>query len=417
MPVLPQDAEAMAKHLGITVEEATRRLGLQGIIGDLNAQLQEREAATFAGLWIQHEPKYRVVVAFTRDGTKTIRPYVKGTPLAGLIDVRSARYTLAELAAIRAETERELGKLDFDVMVSESVHNNRVEVAVSDRAWFEGELKRVGAQLPEGVELVVVEGSSTARDKDLLLTPPVPGIAFPRQKPVEGPVMCMAALAVGTLRLEGACLQVRTPDGGILVPVWPGGLSLRVEGEQTLLTYADGRVAARAGEEVCLSGGHSSVTDEWLLQQIPAACRGDYWIVCNVRPDLRTDSDLFAVDVVSTTQQTALFLRYKPGLSEQISQSGEVAGRLVVDEWQRCVHLYPAPGGTGTLLWPSDWSLRVSDGEAAVVDGTGQAVASLGNQVSLLVRAVPMDSAAYSRLVNELPCECMGSSWLVDGVE
>ena len=42
------------------------------------------------------------------------------------------------------------------------------------------------------VELSVVEGGTTARDMDLLLTPPLPGadtlhpIAFPRQKPTEG---------------------------------------------------------------------------------------------------------------------------------------------------------------------------------------------------------------------------------------
>jgi len=73
--------------------------------------------------------------------------------------VREARYTLAELEMIQAQAMRELGKLDFDVACLLSVQDNRVEVPVSDQAWFESELRRVGAQLPEGVEVVVVEGS------------------------------------------------------------------------------------------------------------------------------------------------------------------------------------------------------------------------------------------------------------------
>ncbi len=193
---------------------------------------------------------------------------------------------------------RELDKLDFDVNVSLSLEKNRVEVSVSDRAWIESELQRVGAHLPEGVELVVVEGGSTARDKDLLLTPPVPGIAFPRQKPTEGYRESMMALATGRLVLEGECLRL---EGGTL-PIWPPGFTLRVEGEQVLVLDGGGKVAARAGEEVCLGGGYSGITDEWVLQQIPAACRSDYWIVGSARPNLTYDSDLFTPEVVSTPQ-------------------------------------------------------------------------------------------------------------------
>ena len=54
-----------------------------------------------------------------------------------------------------------------------------------------------------------------------------------------------------------------------------------------------------------------------------------------------------------------------------------------------------------------------------VVDGTGQAVARVGDEVSLRGRAIPhsVDFAAYQQLVNELPGDCIGASWLIDGVE
>jgi hypothetical protein len=289
-------------------------------IGTHQAELAEWEADTFAGLWIEHEPQYRVVVAFTWDGAKILEPYLENRSIPGLT-IRKARFTYAELEAMQAQATRELDKLDFDVGLSISVPDNRVEVYVSDRAWFESELQQVGAHLPGGAELVIVEGGSTARDKDLLLTPPVPGIAFPRQKPTEGFRESMMAELAGTLRLEGACLYVQSLGGEVLLPIWPPEFTLRTEGEQVLVIDGQGQVAAHAGEEVYMGGGYVGVTDEWVLQQIPPACQGEYFVVGNeVRPNLRHDSELFALDVVSTTARTVLFLHYKGYLPQKLYQ-------------------------------------------------------------------------------------------------
>jgi len=412
--------EEMASVWGVSVEEAYERLRAEDPIGTLQAELAEREAETFAGLWIENEPYYRVIVAFTQDGEKTLEPYLKNRTIPGL-EVRTARTSLAKLEMIQAQTRRELDKLDFEVDVFLSVQDNCVEVHVSDRAWFESELRRVGAQLPDGVELVVVEGNSTARDKDLLLTPPVPGIAFPRQKPAEGFREYMMAELVGTLRLEGACLYVQSLGGESLLPIWPPEFTLRVEGDQVLVIDGEGQVAARAGEEVYMSGGYVGVTDEWVLQQIPVACQGGYFVVGNeVRPNLRYDSDLFALDVVSDTARTVLFLRYEPALDEQVTEAVAISGKLVAYDYRRCLHLQTDWGpGEVMLLWPADWSARV-DGETIVVlDGTGQVVARMGDEVRLRGRAIPHDAdvAVYRQLIAELPGDCVGASWLVDGGE
>ena len=415
-----QVAEEMATSWGLSVEEAYQRLRVEDPIGTLQVELAEWEADTFAGLWIENEPQHRVVVAFTRDGEKTLKPYLENRSIPGL-SVRKARFAYAELEAMQARAMRELDKLDFHVNVSISVQDNRVELYVSDREWFESELRRVGAQLPKEVEWVVVEGGSTAKDKDLLLTPPVPGIAFPRQKPTEGFRESMLALLIGTLRLEDACLQVQPLGGGVILPIWPPEFTLRSEGEQVLVIDGEGQVAARAGEEVYMAGGYVGVSDEWVLQQIPAACRGEYFVVGNeVRPNLRHDSDLFALDVISDTARTVLFLRYKSALDEQVTEAASLAGKLVAYDGSRCLQLQTDWGpGVVTLLWPPDWSLRASDSEVVVVDGTGQTVAQVGDEVSLRGRAIPqsMDFAAYRQLIDELPGDCIGASWLVDGVE
>ena len=415
-----RDAEAYARQFGVTVEEAIARLQFQDGIGELNVALQANEADTFGGLWIEHEPNYRIVVLFTRKGERTIRPYLADEPYAHLVEIRQARYTLAELETIYAQATRELSKLDFGVNVLLDVPGNCVEVTVGDREWFESELRRAGVRLPDGVELTVIEGGSTARDRDLLLTPPVPGIAFPRQEPVEGFRVCMEAALAGTLRLEGACLYIQSLGGRSLVPIWPPEFTLRVEGDRVLVIDGEGQVAARVGEEVYMGGGGGSA-DEWVLQQIPPACQGEYFIVgCEVRPNLRHDSELFALDVVSDTARTVLFLRYKPALDEQAVDDVSISGKLVAYDDNRCLHLQTDWGpGVVTLLWPADWSVRVEDETIVVLDATGQAVARMGDEVRLRGREIPqsMDVATYRQLINELPGDCIGTSWLVDGCD
>ena len=119
-----------------------------------------------------------------------------------------------------------------------------------------------------------------ATDKDLLLTPPVPGIAFPRQKPTEGIRESMTAALVATLRLEDGCLQLQSPTApAVRVPIWPPEFTLRPSGEgaagdEVLVMDGTGEVVARTGEEVFMSGGESAVSDPWVLQQIPPACQG-----------------------------------------------------------------------------------------------------------------------------------------------
>ncbi len=421
---LRRDAQEYARLFGVSEEEALQRMQYQDGIGELGSALETNEADTFGGLWIEHEPAYRIVVCFTRDGEKTLRSYLEGKSFAHLVEVRQVRYTLAELQSIQAQALRELEKLDFGVNVLLDVKNNRVEVPVSERAWFEGELSRVGAQLPAGVELVVVEGGSTARDKDLLLTPPVPGIAFPRQKPVEGMRTSMLAELVGTLVLDadGGCLRVAPLYGGeSLLPIWPPEYTLRVEGEQVLVIDGEGQVAARVGEEVSMSGGQVAVTDEWVLQQIPTACRGAYFVVGHeVRPSLRHDSSLFSLDVISTTTRTLLFLHVKPALDEQVTEAQSIAGKLVAYDYRRCIHLQTEWGpGSVMLLWPADWSLHVEGDTATILDGAGQAAVQLGDEVRLCVRAIPqtMESPIYRQLLDELPGDCTGTTWIVDGVE
>ena len=106
-PALAQDAQMYAVDFGVELPEAIRRLTLQRPIGKLGATLESNEADTLGGFWIQHEPEYRVVVAFTRDGEETIAKYVQDGPLKDIIEVRAVDATLEQLK----RSQREAGAI------------------------------------------------------------------------------------------------------------------------------------------------------------------------------------------------------------------------------------------------------------------------------------------------------------------
>lgn len=156
---LTRDAEMYAKQKGVSVDEAVRRLRLQQDLSSsgLQSGLIENERDSFAGLWIQHEPEYRFVVLFTRDGEEKIQPYIEGEPWADVVEVRNgASATLAELEAAQADAECIVRDLGAIAQSGINQQENRVELEVRDRTRLEAALREAGARLPERVEVIEV---------------------------------------------------------------------------------------------------------------------------------------------------------------------------------------------------------------------------------------------------------------------
>jgi hypothetical protein len=416
---LVRDAQQYAVEMGVTLDEAMRRLQYQDDIGGLRASLAANERDTFAGLWVQHQPDFRVIVQFTRDGKKTIRPYIKNKPWADLVEVRKASATLVELESALHETIRALDRLGFDVSCGLNEMENRVEVWVTDRAWFEAALRESNIQLPKHVELIVIEGHS-AKEIDICATPSVAGVAFPRQGPVEGIRVVMEAELIGELVLVNGCLRVNSIYGdGSVLSVWPPEFTLKAENDALQVLDGAGQVVARVGEEVYMGGGEGAAASlaDCVRQQLPADCTGPYWIVGEgVRPNLRHDSDLFTLDVISTTERSFLLLHKKPALDEWAEGDSLVAGKLVLHDYQRCPRVTSDSGLINyLLLWPPGYGARVENGEVEIVDGSGRVVARVGEEVRLGGGAIPvdLDSEKYRQLRYELPGDCLGPYWIV----
>ena len=159
--VLLQDAASYADQQSIKLGEAVRRLQLQREIGDLDAALSKEEQVTFAGLWIEHEPEYRVIVRFTDHfDEERLRARVAGTALEGLVEMRPAAVSLLQLGERRATVHQLVRQLRFAVDTDINVRENRVEIYSDRPQALHAALVAARATLPERVEIVPVAGLS-----------------------------------------------------------------------------------------------------------------------------------------------------------------------------------------------------------------------------------------------------------------
>lgn len=154
---LMQDAALYAEGQGIPLEEAVTRLRLQDSIGPLGATLEENEADTFAGLWLQHQPQFRLVIAFTENGEETVRPYIEGQPYADYVELRTHPHTFAELVAAQEATMATAADLGLANNSWIDVIENRVIFETGNPDLFRQTIEEAGETLPEVVELIEID--------------------------------------------------------------------------------------------------------------------------------------------------------------------------------------------------------------------------------------------------------------------
>ena len=150
------DAQVYASNMGVSLDEAIRRFQLQDIAGNLDAELSVKESETFAGLWLEHTPEFRLVVRFTRNAEETIRPYIP-KDLADIVEVRAAKVSLADLQKAQDEVLFFASGLNIPVESGINVFENRVELYVADPIRFNAALQRGEVRLPDNVKVITVE--------------------------------------------------------------------------------------------------------------------------------------------------------------------------------------------------------------------------------------------------------------------
>lgn len=163
-----------ARAYCVSVEEAERRMEIQlrgaigprtepgpaplppapdDSIGSLQVALRQNEADTFAGLWIQHQPTYGVVVAFTRDAAQTLAKYT-ADPLFVPLDRPGP--TLIELRAAQDQLVADFDRFGFrwaSIGARENFGVVQVELA-QEAAPIRAAAARGELELPDYINLV-----------------------------------------------------------------------------------------------------------------------------------------------------------------------------------------------------------------------------------------------------------------------
>lgn len=283
---LRQGAQQYAAEMGITLEEALARLSVQSeeSITTLQNQLQTHEAETFAGLWLQHQPEFRVVVAFTQNGAATLQKYVpEGSELAHLLEVRSAQYSLAQLEADQQAVLQVLEQIPQSAAVSILVMDNYVALDVADLGVFEAALTAANLSLPQSVVVHAVY-EPTGENPPFAITP-VPDVFMPQLK--QRDVAFMTALLIGNLVVEDGCLRIRDVyTGESRLIIWQADYYLTVNDGVLAILDETGAVVAQVGGRVYLGGGEQrAVNESEMRQPLPESCGGPYWRMGGFLPE------------------------------------------------------------------------------------------------------------------------------------
>ncbi len=152
------DANIYASNVGISLDEAVKRLQLQDLAGDLEAKLIESEPETYAGMWVENTPKFLFVVLFTRNGQETMNAYIPQA-LSGMVEVRTAKVSLAQLEQTQKEVHTSISNLGIPVESDINVFENRVAiyVTVADQGKLDEAIEKGKVQLPDDVILIPVQ--------------------------------------------------------------------------------------------------------------------------------------------------------------------------------------------------------------------------------------------------------------------
>jgi hypothetical protein len=135
-------------------------ISLQPAIGELNRVLLEKEAATFAGLWIEHQPDYHVVVSFTEIDPEFLATYVEAALIDG-VEVRTAPVPLAALESARMAAMQIASRLGIPASSAVNVVLNRAELYVLDQGHLDAALRAAGMQLPENAAVITWQALPT----------------------------------------------------------------------------------------------------------------------------------------------------------------------------------------------------------------------------------------------------------------
>ena len=273
------DVKIYAQNMGIGLEEAERQFHLQDAAGELQIKLRENEADTFAAIWIEHTPEFKIVVLFTENAQQKIKPYLT-EELTGVVEARDVKTSLAMLEDSQEKVISSLLNLGIQARSETDVYENRITIFVNetDKSQLDAALQNKQITLPNNVDVVTVwklEQTGEAAN------PPSLGDHFPQLLSTPNVFVDLPPVQ-GELVLENGCLRLsgvnNRSTGSSYLLIWDARFSTRTEqGVVRVIDSITNEVLASVGDHVMVGDGGDIIGRTW--KPIPEECPGPYLVV------------------------------------------------------------------------------------------------------------------------------------------
>ena len=201
------EVKLYAERFNVSLSEAVRRLNQQDSVDDYHKLLRQNHAKVFAGLYIEHEPKYRIVVQFANDIPAGVTRDVPDSVRKD-IEYRKVRFSLAELEMAQEEAMGLLFDRGLDFPSSINLSKNLVEIYASSREEGNAFLDAIDTSLAEKITIT----------DPIVLDLPEPGVGEVQREVIA--IREMEA-APGIITYEDGCLFLEKTSERYTLVWWP----------------------------------------------------------------------------------------------------------------------------------------------------------------------------------------------------
>ena len=247
------------------------------------------------------------------------------------------------------------------------------------------------------IAAVVLLAACDGNDDDQVSAPAAPVDSAPVFPTHDRPLPTDWGLGHVKLKLvmEDGCLRglghdLNEPNPSYLL-VWPDGFELNHEGDTVSVKDSTGSVAARAGEEVRLSGRIIQADSDHarrIAESIPEKCEGPYFMVGDdvtaIGPDEATELSLPNSDAVfqrrATWQRSTRVAIPAVGFTGPGEMVMEGDFLLMLWEWNDSIERH-------VISWPPGFHPHIEDGMFEVRNGGGRTVSREGDMLKMTLLA------------------------------
>lgn len=144
-----------AKEIGVSVQEAKRRLYLQSLAGEFQEEVANIAPEVFGGLYIENEPELKVVLLTTNGGRQLVAPLLtdRFAPLSSIVDARHVDRSMRELEELVEESATMLHALGQHASFDIDIKTNTAVIISENPEELIKLLSAAGRELPDGVQV------------------------------------------------------------------------------------------------------------------------------------------------------------------------------------------------------------------------------------------------------------------------